>query len=185
MCKLLILENECDLLQYNIVCSSQFYYAEEIDGSCLPMVLYDTSGGYYKNLTSFQLYIDEFFDIYLPMNGYMKISMEPLPKALYLLFLRHPEGILLKHISDYREELEYIYRKVSGRKNPTVIRRLMDEITNPLNNMLHKNLSIIRSSFLKKLSDEAAQSFIPIRNRGHEQYVLLDASRINLPEILR
>ena len=34
-----------------------------------------------------------------------KISMTPLPKALFLLFWRHPEGICFKDMSDYREEL--------------------------------------------------------------------------------
>ena len=33
-------------------------------------------------------------------------------KAVYLLFLNHPEGILFKHLPDYREELTEIYVKL-------------------------------------------------------------------------
>jgi hypothetical protein len=39
----------------------------------------------------------------------MEIKMEPLTKAVYLLFLNHPEGILFKHLPDYRQELANIY----------------------------------------------------------------------------
>lgn len=170
-------------MQYNVVWGNGFYYAEDADENSLLMTLGDASGGY-DNMAPCRLYVDEYFNIRLPMDENIVITMEPLPKALYLLFLRHPEGILLKYISDYREELEYIYRKVSRRKNPTVIRRLMNEVTNPLNNMLHKNLSIIRAAFLEKLNPDVAQLFIPIRNRGHEQYVLLDVSCMKLPENL-
>ena len=137
------------------------------------------------NKTSCRLYVDASFNIFLPMNGNVEIEMEPLPKSIYLLFLRHPEGILLKNISDYRAELENIYCKVSRRKNPTVIQRLLSEVTNPISNMLHKNLSIIRAAFFKKLPMDDARLFIPLRNRGREQYVLLDASCMKLPEILR
>lgn len=182
MCKLLILNGECSFSQYNASCGSNVYNAEVMDNNCTSAVVCDASGDYGKHLSSYQLYVDEFFDIYLPMNDNIKISLEPLPKAIYLLFLRHPEGILLKNIVDYRQELEFIYRKVSTRKNPTVIRRLLDDVTNPLNNLLNKNLSIIRAAFLKKLSDEDAKNLIPIRNRGREQYVLLDVSCIKLPD---
>lgn len=145
------------------------------------MSLYETAALYGEIPAACHLRVDENFKITLPVHGNMIIEMEPLPKALYLLFLRHPEGIVLKKISDYRAELECIYRSVSRRRNPTVIHRLLDEITNPAGNMLHKNLSIIRAAFLKKMSPEAARLFVPVCNRGREHYVLLDASRVNLP----
>ncbi|MBR5512151.1 MAG: hypothetical protein IKU50_08110 [Bacteroidaceae bacterium] len=164
-------------------CNSPFHYS----GSCCSgadagtVSLYETAALYGEIPAACHLRVDENFKITLPVHGNMIIEMEPLPKALYLLFLRHPEGIVLKKISDYRAELECIYRSVSRRRNPTVIHRLLDEITNPAGNMLHKNLSIIRAAFLKKMSPEAARLFVPVCNRGREHYVLLDASRVNLP----
>jgi|GEM_PF-3205260 len=182
MCKVFILKNASGYLRYFIADSCGKYYSE---GSNNPAFgLCEAGADYNVNILSCRLYVDEYFDIYLPMNGNIKIPMEPLPKAVYLLILRHPAEIVLKNIADYREELEYIYREVSGRKNSTVIRRLIDNITNPLNNMLHKNLSIIRAAFLKKLSPEDARLFIPVCNRGGEQYVLLDASCIKWPKNL-
>ena len=32
----------------------------------------------------------------------VEVRMEPLVKAVYLLFLRHPEGIIFKSLPDYR-----------------------------------------------------------------------------------
>ena len=36
--------------------------------------------------------------------GNMEIKMEPINKAVFLLFLRHPEGIVFKYLPDYRNE---------------------------------------------------------------------------------
>ena len=164
-------------------CNSLFYYNSSYRSGANAgnVSLYETVTPYGEISAVCHLQVDENFNITLPVNGNMIVEMEPLPKALYLLFLRHPEGIVLKNISDYRAELECIYRNVSRRRNPTVIHRLLNEITNPAGNMLHKNLSIIRASFLKKMSPEAARLFVPVCNRGREHYVLLDASRVNLP----
>ena len=38
-----------------------------------------------------------------------EVKMEPLVKAVYLLFLKHPEGIAFKSLPDYRKELTNIY----------------------------------------------------------------------------
>ena len=42
--------------------------------------------------------------------------MTPIVKAVYFLFLRHPEGILFKELIDYRDELDMIYRSVKEKK---------------------------------------------------------------------
>lgn len=42
----------------------------------------------------------------------MEIEMEPINKAVYFLFLRHPEGIIFKHLPDYRRELAEIYQQI-------------------------------------------------------------------------
>ncbi len=59
--------------------------------------------------------------------------MPPLPKAVYLLFLRHPEGIRFK---DYQEELTAIYHSMKKRtqakkKVQRSIADLTDQTCNP------------------------------------------------------
>ena len=166
-----------------------YYDEKEYGYNCEDVVslsaLCEENECYGDNLSLSFLHIDDKYNIILPLYDNAVIQMEPLPKSLYILFLRHPEGILLKEISNYRDEIECIYRKVSGRQNPTVIHRLLDDVTDPTNNMLHKNLSIIRSAFLRKLCVNVAEHYIPIRNRAHEQYISLDSSLIKLPQTLQ
>ena len=52
-----------------------------------------------------RLVVTSDYRILLPDYNDMEIKMEPLVKAVYLLFLRHPEGIMFKSLPDYRKEL--------------------------------------------------------------------------------
>ena len=44
-----------------------------------------------------------------------EVELSPINKALYIFFLNHREGIEFKSLSDYREELMALYRKVGNR----------------------------------------------------------------------
>lgn len=66
-----------------------------------------------------------------------ELKVRPLTKSILLLFLKHPEGIPLKEITSYREELAHFYRRVSKCSEPdeieTRINRIMDLFNNDLN----------------------------------------------------
>ncbi|MBO7280487.1 MAG: hypothetical protein J6V00_04910 [Bacteroidaceae bacterium] len=125
--------------------------------------------------------IDNNFEITLPLYPNVKIELAPLPKALYILLLRHPKGFPLKEINEYGNELIKIYCRISGRQNPSVIKRLFDSITNPALNTLHQNLSIIRHEFMHKLRSDIAQRYIPTQGRYQLHRIPLDSSKITLP----
>lgn len=127
--------------------------------------------------------IDSRFNITLPLYPQISIKLEPLPKSLYILFLQHPEGIVLKDIQEYESELKRIYRAVSGRKNPTVVNRMFKALTDPSNNPLHKNLSIIRKCFLSKLRFEIASNYIPAHGRTKAHNIPIDSTLVEIPEI--
>lgn len=83
--------------------------------------------------------ITENYDIILPDYHNMTIKMEPLVKAVYILFLRHEEGILFKCLSDYREELYDIYVDIRKKSNNNgahlseeKIRQSIEALTNPI-----------------------------------------------------
>ena len=136
---------------------------------------------YDNDTTISPLHFDNEFNISLPLYPQIDIKLDPLPKSLYILFLNHPEGILLKKIQDYETELKSIYRAVSGRKNPTVIKRMFNSIIDPTDNPLHKNISIIRRSFMSKLSYDIAQNYIPPHGRNAVHNIPLDNSLIEIP----
>ena len=65
-----------------------------------------------------ELFIDKRYIIRMgDPNGPM-LQLRPLVKTLFILFLRHPEGILLKQRDSFRTELEEIYSTI----NPNTFR---------------------------------------------------------------
>ena len=126
---------------------------------------------------------DEEFNISLPLYPNVTITLEPLPKTLYILFLQHPEGIVLKDIQLYEDELKKIYSRVSGRKNPTVINRIFRSLIDPMDNPLHKNLSIIRRCFTSKLNYNIARNYIPAHGRTKAHNIPLESEYVILPDI--
>ena len=52
-----------------------------------------------------QLTVSKNYRIFLGKKR-TEVCMEPLVKAVYLLFLNHPEGIVFKNLPDYRRELK-------------------------------------------------------------------------------
>ena len=126
---------------------------------------------------------DKDFNISLPLYPQIVITLEPLPKTLYILFLQHPEGIVLKDIQMYETELKNIYSLVSGRKNPTVINRMFRSLTDPMENPLHKNLSIIRRCFTSKLNYNIARNYIPAHGRTKAHNIPLESEYVILPDI--
>ena len=126
---------------------------------------------------------DSKFNIILPLYPQIKIKLDPLPKSLYILILQHPEGIVLKEIQEYANELKSIYCAVSGRKNPTVVNRMLKALTDPTENPLHKNLSIIRHCFMSKLRFDLAQNYIPAHGRSKAHNIPIDCQLVEIPEI--
>ena len=151
---------------------------EYIETDILANTLYDR-----KCETISPIHFDSKFNIKLPLYPQITIKLNPLPKSLYILFLKHPEGILLKEINTHAEELKRIYCTISGRKNPTVINRMFKSLTNPIENNLHKNLTIIRKCFMEKLNSETARNYIPACGRKEAHSIPLDESMIVMPEI--
>ncbi len=114
------------------------------------------------------------YKIYLMDYEMKEVRMAPLPKALYLLFLNHPEGISFKGLTDYREELLTIYKNISQRENPIKARTSIKKLTDPFDNSVHEKCSRIREAFLRVVADDIAQNYYITGGRGEDKKVLLD-----------
>ena len=99
--------------------------------------------------------------------------MSPLPKALFLLYLKHPEGIRFCDLPDYREELLHIYAGFSGRESMDDIRASIDDLTNPLSNSINEKCSRIRQAFLSKFEDRLARNYYITGPRGEVKKIML------------
>ena len=50
---------------------------------------------------------------FILIDYHKEVELQPVHKAVYLLFLAHPEGIEFKRLADYREELTGYYLKTA------------------------------------------------------------------------
>ena len=132
-----------------------------------------------KNLS--RMVITENYDIILTDYHDMTIKMEPLVKAVYILFLRHEEGILFKCLSDYREELYNIYVDIRKKSNNNgahlseeKIRQSIEALTNPLSNSINEKCARIRQAFTLQFDESLAESYFIDGNRGEPKKIPLD-----------
>ena len=115
--------------------------------------------------------------ILLPGYNDIEVKMEPLVKAVYFLFLKHPEGIMFKGLSDYREELLEIYKtlKPMGLNKRTI--QSIEDVTNPLLNSINEKCARIRSAFVKEFDEGLAKNYFVTGERG-------EAKKVKLPREL-
>ena len=90
-----------------------------------------------------KLVITRDYRMLLPDYNNMEIKMEPLAKAVYLLFLKHPEGIMFKCLPDYRKELAEIYNRLRPLGLTDKAIRSIEDVTNPLLNSINEKCARI------------------------------------------
>ena len=131
------------------------------------------------------LIIDGDLRLWLTDYGNAEIRLHPLSKALYILFLRHPEGIELRHIDAHRDELEQIYDIVMPGRDIDTGDSIIDNVLNPLSGTLLQNLSRIKRFFKTVIMDDAVASQYYIAGRRGEAYrITLPRHLVTLPRVL-
>ena len=130
-----------------------------------------------------RLVMDSDFKIFLPDYGEIEIVMTSLPKPLFILFLRHPEGIYLKSLIDYKKELLEIYKMISYREKYADVVESIDRICNPSEGSINEKLSRIKEAFHKKIPFETAKRYIVQGERGMAKSIDLDRSIVTLPSL--
>jgi len=121
-----------------------------------------------------RLLITKDYRIFLPDYNHLEITMTPLPKAVYFLFLKHPEGILFKHLFDYRDELMEIYMQISNRENLSEMRKSINDIVNPTKNAINEKCSRIREAFINKFDESLAKNYFITGLRLEPKRIVLD-----------
>lgn len=106
-----------------------------------------------------------------------EVHMEPLVKAVYLLFLNHLEGIMFKYLPDYREELSQIYVKLKPMGLNDRAIHSIEDVTNPLLNSINEKCARIRGAFVGQFDDYIARHYYIDGLRG-------EAKKIDLPRNL-
>ena len=91
---------------------------------------------------------------------HQEVELQPVHKAVYLLFLAHPEGIEFKRLADYREELTRYYMATAKMMDKEKIIEGVDHLVNPLDNAIHEKCSRIKKVFLDMMDEYTASYYI-------------------------
>jgi hypothetical protein len=111
----------------------------------------------------------------------VEITMEPIVKAVFILFLRHEEGIYFKDLSDYQTELEIIYRAVKAKRNDInekmqlgftpQISNSVKSLTNPFSNSINEKCTRIKEAFILHFHDSIASNYYIQGMRASEKLI--------------
>ena len=120
-----------------------------------------------------QLIVTEEYKVLLADGRDSEVKMEPLVKAVYLLYLKHPEGIIFKHLPEYRRELTRIYESLRpwGLSDRAI--HSIEDVTNPLLNSINEKCARIRRAFLKVLDKDVAEFYCITGLRGEIKKITL------------
>ena len=96
-----------------------------------------------------------------------EVELQPVHKAVYLLFLAHPEGIEFKHLVDHRDELINYYKATAKGLDMEKVIEGVDHLVNPLDNAINEKCSRIKKVFLDMM-DEYTASYYIISSHTHK-----------------
>ncbi len=119
-----------------------------------------------------QLIITRNYRIFLG-DEHREVHLEPLVKSVYLLFLKHPEGIIFKDLPDYRKELALIYNKVRPWGLTDRALKSIEDVTNPMLNSINEKCARIRRTFVTMLDSSVAEQYYIKGARGKAKKITL------------
>ena len=118
------------------------------------------------------------YRIILPEYDNMEIPLPAIQKAVYFLFLKHPEGINFKDMADYRNELFNIYRKLAERGTTDKLAGTVDDLVNPLSNAMNEKCSRIKNMFRYYLTENLAKHYYISGDKGESKHIDIETCNI-------
>ena len=128
------------------------------------------------------LVITEDLRIFLPQYNNIEIELSAQRKALFFLFLNHPEGIVLQRLEDYHNEFVNYYKQT----NNGVLTPKMEESIKKLeeygNNQVNVLITRIREAFCLKFDERLARNYFISGERGLLYRIPLDRDLVKWEE---
>lgn len=102
-----------------------------------------------------------------------EVRMEPMTKAVFLLFLKHPEGIAFKALPDYRKELAECYVRIKPYGLNDRVIKSIEDVTNPLLNSINEKCSRIKAAFQAEVDASLADQYYVTGKSGEQKKITL------------
>ena len=149
----------------------RFYESQKCDKTLWRLGFHETK---LKNQVKLsKLTITKDYAIILSDYDNKEVKMEPLVKAVYLLFLKHPEGIAFKQLPDYRQELIDIYNDLRPLGLNRRSLQSIEDVTNPLLNSINEKCSRIRATFYAEVDASLADQYCIVGKSGEAKKIIL------------
>lgn len=116
--------------------------------------------------------------IFLVDYDNVEIKMGPLPKTVFLFYLRHPEGVMFSHLQNYRDELLGIYGHVCTNDDPQKMEESIDRLIDPLDNSICEKVAAVKKAFILQISDTIAKNYYINGSQGSKKRISLNRSLI-------
>lgn len=129
-----------------------------------------------------RIFITKDLRITLPdMNR--EVRMTPLERALYVLYLCHPEGIAFSYLHDHMEELVEYYRTMANYRFGDDMSRSISDLVDPTSNSINEKCARIKRAFVAALGAKTARHYYITGPRGEKKRIALDRNLISSEDI--
>lgn len=121
--------------------------------------------------------------IFLPDYNNKEVHLTPLYKAVFFLFLNHPEGIVLQRLEEHHREFVNYYMQTCNVKEltPRMAERI-NSLEYPGNNYLNTIISKIKAEFLRVIDEHLAKHYYILGKPGEPYKIALDYDYIIFEE---
>ena len=116
--------------------------------------------------------------ILLPDRFDTEIRLRPLVKTVFLLFLRHPEGIRFGDLPAYRNELMDLYMGITRRPSGPEMEASIDRLVDPRDNSIHEKAANLAASLSKYFPPEKMHAYALTGKAGSPKRIRLDRSLV-------
>lgn len=96
-------------------------------------------------------------------------ELAPLNRAVFLFFLKHPEGVVLNDLVKHQVELERIYQHLNPNKDREAVRTTIENLVQPGNGGITESLARIKRAFELAVGADIAEYYY-ISGRRNEPY---------------
>jgi hypothetical protein len=125
-----------------------------------------------------RLLITERYRIFLTDYNNREIKMGPLPKTIFLFFLKHDREFMFSDLMDYKEELLEIYEKVSNRSDKEKMLQSIETLADPTNNSICEKCTAVRKAFLEQITYNVARNYFIDGRQGMPKKIHLNRSLV-------
>jgi hypothetical protein len=110
----------------------------------------------------------------------LEIRLNPLFKTLYIFFLTREEGVTLAQLSDFKEDLLKIYKKIKkGVSNEDATKRI-DNLTHPLGDSFNPTKTKINSIITELLKEPLADFYRISGSAGNPYFIKVPRNLIDI-----